>query len=90
MADGTVTTEMMGNSAQCNKCGIDRIAVKKKSAVSLSGIVSVIGFIIGLVALLANIVVGLLIIIAAAIIGLARREYTVMVCPGCGDEGRRL
>jgi len=81
---------MMNNSAQCNQCGIARVPVTKKAAVSLSGILSVIGFIIGLIALLANVVAGLLIIIVSVIIGLSRREYTVMVCPGCGDEGRRL
>lgn len=58
----------------CEKCNVLMVPVQKKKAVSLSGLVSVALFVVGIVAMLANVIIGAVLLILALVIGHGRRE----------------
>src|SRR5262245_34766229 len=75
----------------CANCKVQLVPVQKKKAVSASGLISVVVFLVGLVAIFGNAIVGALIMILALIIGMVGGgKKTVMVCPSCGAEGPTL
>ena len=75
----------------CSKCKVQLVPVQKKKAVSVSGLISVVVFLVGLVAIFGNAIVGALIMILALVIGMVGGgKKTVMVCPNCGVEGPAL
>ncbi len=86
------TGQANNNGAQCVKCNVARVPVKKKQGVSAIGIASVFGTLIGLIVFLAaNITAGAIILVCSIIAGIVLRpESTFMVCPNCGDVGRKL
>jgi len=71
----------------CQRCNVQLVAVQKKKAVSVSGLLSVILFIVGVVSLLANVLIGAVLMILALVIGMTGGSKTVMVCPNCKAEG---
>ena len=75
----------------CASCKTVLVPVQKRKALSLSGLVSVVIFLAGLLTMLANFIVGAFVVIVALLIGMAGgNKKTVMVCPSCGAEGRSL
>ena len=74
----------------CEKCNVQLVAVQKRKAVSVSGLASVILFVIGIIAIMANVIVGALLMILALVIGMAGGKKTVMVCPNCSAEGNTV
>jgi hypothetical protein len=75
----------------CADCKVQLVPVQKRKSVSLSGLISVVVFLVGLVAILVNPVVGALIMILAIVIGIAGGgRKTIMVCPNCGARGPTL
>jgi len=65
--------------------------VQKRKAISVSGLISVVVLLIGLLALLGNVLVGAVIMILALVIGMVGSgKKTVMVCPKCGAKGPTL
>lgn len=78
------------NPLDCWRCHIARVPIQKKKTSASATTLGTIILLIGLFSLTFNSIIGLLIIIVAFIVGMNKKEYTVMVCPQCGDEGRHL
>jgi hypothetical protein len=77
--------------ASCPECNVALIATQKKSSLSIAGLIGVLLFIIGLIAMLINIVAGILLMILALIISVfGRGSKTIMACPQCGKKGVAL
>lgn len=79
------------NVAACAKCNYQLVAKEKKNLVSIAGLLSVVVFLFGIGVAFVNIIAGVLVMIFALILGATGRgSKTVMVCPQCGAEGRRI
>jgi len=75
----------------CPSCKVQLVPVQKRKAISVSGLISVVVLLIGLLALLGNVLVGAVIMILALVIGMVGSgKKTVMVCPKCGAKGPTL
>ncbi len=81
----------MTKAAACPSCDVALVAVEKKSAVSIGGILSVMIALAGLYSLLLNPIFGVLLLILAVVVGnLGRGKKVVMKCPSCGTTGATL
>lgn len=75
----------------CSRCNAQLVPVQKRKAISIGGLISVVVFLVGLMAMLGNVIVGLVIMILALVIGMVGGgKKTVMVCAKCGAEGATL
>lgn len=67
----------------CPDCNVTLVRVERKVRVSGAGIISVVLFLAGLIALAFNVIIGVVIWILAALVGMGGEKCTVMVCPSC-------
>ncbi len=75
----------------CRSCRVALVTKEKRPLVSVAGLFGVVLFMVGLGTMLVNLVAGALLMIVALLIGhFGRGSSTVMVCPRCGTEGRRV
>jgi hypothetical protein len=74
----------------CSKCNVPLVSIQKNKAVSVTGLISVILFVIGVVVILSNVLVGAVLMILALVIGMAGGKKTVKVCPNCNAEGNTV
>jgi hypothetical protein len=74
----------------CQKCNVQMVAIQKKKAVSVSGLLSLVLFVIGVCTILFNVLVGAVLLILAVAIGMAGGKKTVMICPNCNAEGNTV
>lgn len=89
--DATLPEAGPPSAVSCTTCNVALVPVQKKRAVSVSGLLSVIVVIAGLITVFGNVVVGILVMILGLIIGaVGGGKKTVMVCPKCGTEGPTL
>ncbi len=81
----------MSNRVLCDKCNVELLPVTKRKSITFSGIVGVLIFLTGLLILAANLIAGALVILFGLVISFsAKRHTTIMKCPSCGNEGRKL
>ena len=66
--------------AACTKCNVALVATQVKKSVSVSGILSVILFLVGIVLLPFGVVPGVIVIILAIVIGLLGGKKTEKLC----------
>lgn len=77
-------------ATSCPDCGTAQVAVQKDKFVTLGGLLGVVIIFVGVATLIFNAIVGILVILLGLIMGLGGSKKTVLVCPACGRQGRRL
>lgn len=95
-ASFSVAASSTAMALACPGCKVQLIPVQKRKAVSISSLVGVVVFFIGLLVIIVELdrsmppTAGVLTIILALIIRRSEEKKTVMVCPKCGTTGRTL
>ena len=77
--------------AACRKCNVQLVTKEEKKSVTITGVLGVIIFLIGIAFALVNFVIAIVIIAFSIFVGRSgNKTISVMVCPACGKQGRKI